>query len=343
MIKKLIQFLIHLIFVLFILALVIGVPAAWMIRRSYNSPEVRYFYTKTERAADEQDPEEQGSDETGPEEPETTETESEETGPEESRSLRFVVLSDLYGYVFDGGNGVIADLVSSTFPDAILIDGNLIDGNQDEVTKITDLIKRLSQIAPVYYSYGEQEHSYVKRLSGSSKYDRTADPLRSELKKAGAVVLCEEFTDVQLYGISVRIGGMSGKAYELTNLNGDVKRKSAKTWNLLNKFQNTDRLKIMMSNRTDNFIYSDACETWKIDLIVSGNELGGLVVLPYYGGVFGGSQGYFPEYIHGLYEKGNSKLLITSGLSAPRGIIPRFNNPPEIAVIDIDGLNRAAK
>ena len=344
MIKKLIQFLIHLIFVLFILALVIGVPAAWMIRRSYSSPEVHYFYTKLERDAEEpegpgsEETKSEGPDETGSEEPGPEETEAEEPG-----SLRFVVLSDLYGYVFDGGNGIIADLVSNTFPDAILIDGNLIDGNTDEITQTTDLIKRLSQIAPVYYSYGEQEQNYVKRHSEGDDADRANDPLRAQLKKAGAIVLNEEYKDAQLYGISVRIGGMSGKAYELTNLNGEVKRKSAKTWNLLNRFHNTDRLKIMLSNRTDNFLYSDACETWKIDLIVSGNGLGGLVVLPYYGGVFGGSQGYFPEYVHGLYEKGSSKLLITSGLSAPRGVIPRFNNPPEIAVIDIDGLIRAAK
>ena len=79
MIKKLIQFLIHLIFVLFILALVIGVPAAWMIRRSYSSPEVHYFYTKLERDAEE-------PDETGSEEPGPDETGSEEPGPEETEA-----------------------------------------------------------------------------------------------------------------------------------------------------------------------------------------------------------------------------------------------------------------
>lgn len=33
----------HFIFVLFILALLIGVPAGWMITRSYSDPEVHYF------------------------------------------------------------------------------------------------------------------------------------------------------------------------------------------------------------------------------------------------------------------------------------------------------------
>ena len=40
------------------------------------------------------------------------------------------------------------------------------------------------------------------------------------------------------------------------------------------------------------------------------------------------------------FEKDDVKLFITSGLSAPKGLIPRLNNPPEIAVVDVDGLSR---
>ena len=347
MIKKLI----HFIFVLFLLALVVGVPSAWMIRRSYNDPEVHYFYLKTDRFSADAQAEGTEAADAGKTDPADTEkaveeeTEADAAGADRdgTTSLRFVVLSDLYGYVFEGGNGVIADLVTNTFPDAILIDGNLIDGDAEGITQTTDLIKRLAKIAPVYYSYGDEELKYVKRHSAADTEDKAADPLREELKKAGATVLNGEYKDVQLYGVSVRLGGMNGKAYELTNLYGDVKRKGRNNWELLNRFQKTDRLKIMMSNRTDDFLLGDACDTWQIDTIVSGNELGGLVVLPYYGGVFSSSQGYFPGYIHGMYKKGNCNLLITSGLSAPAGRIPRFNNPPEIAVLDIDGLKRAAK
>ena len=39
-----------------------------------------------------------------------------------------------------------------------------------------------------------------------------------------------------------------------------------------------------------------------------------------------------------MYEKDNVDLFITSGLSAPKALIPRFNNPPEIAVLDISDL-----
>lgn len=304
----------HLIFVLLILALIIGVPSYWMIHRSYNDPEVHYFHAK----------EAEGED-----------------------SLRFVVISDLFGNVFEGGNGVIADLAGNTSPDAILIGGNMIASDAEDITPLTDLVKRLMQIAPVYYSYGEQELKYVKKHSEDSTSGEQTDRLREALTQAGAVVLNEEYADVSLYGIDTRIGGMYNNAYEMTGLDHKVKKRYENTYKFLTAYQDTDRFKIMLSSRPESFVYADACDTWKVDLVVSGNDLGGLVVIPHYGGLFGGSQGYFPPYIHGMYEKGDVNLFITSGLSAPgkplsgENPIPRFNNPPEIAVLDISGLSKA--
>ncbi len=300
----------HFVFVIVVLGMIIGIPLGWMYHRSYSDPEVHYFYTARGNG---------------------------------DQSLRFVVISDLYSYVFEGGNGVIADLAGNTSPDAILIGGNMITADTREITPLTDLIKRLVQVAPVYYSYGEQELAYVKEHSAQ---DGAEDSLRAELEKVGAVVLDESFTDVTLYGVGVRIGGMYNNAYEMTNLRNEVKKKYESTWNFLNEYQNTDALKILLASRTESFAFGNACDTWKVDLVVSGNDLGGLVVLPYYGGVFSNAQGYFPEYVHGMYEKGNVNLFVTSGLSAPADLFPpRLNNPPEIAVLDISGLtaNTAAE
>ena len=59
------------------------------------------------------------------------------------------------------------------------------------------------------------------------------------------------------------------------------------------------------------------------------------IVLPFLGGVWGGDQRYFPEYVYGMYEKDKLNLLITSGLGSNAQKVPRFNNPPEIVVLDL--------
>ncbi len=305
--RGLIRFIFH--FIIFVL--VIGIGVRWMIGRSYSDPEVHYFHIEEKSASGE-----------------------ENSGTE---GLRFAVLSDLYNYVFEGGNGVIADRISDTSPDAVLICGNLISSDAEDTMIVENLIKSLSQIAPVYYAYGDQERGYVKRhMEGAAE-----DPLREAIEKSGGIVLDEEFKDAVIYGVPVRIGAVRDKAYELTNLRGEVKKKYESTYEFLTNFQDTGDLRILISNDPANFIFGDACEQWGVDILLCGHILGGRVVLPYYGGVFGEAQGYFPEYVHGLYDKGNAAMLITSGLSAPRELIPRLNNPPEIAIVDIEGLHRA--
>ena len=62
---------------------------------------------------------------------------------------------------------------------------------------------------------------------------------------------------------------------------------------------------------------------------------GGQVVLPFLGGLYAPEHGLFPEYVHGVYEKGNLTFAITSGLGSQSGRIPRFNNPPEIMMLEL--------
>lgn len=92
----------------------------------------------------------------------------------------------------------------------------------------------------------------------------------------------------------------------------------------------------MLSHRPESYVFGDASKTWDIDLIICGHVHGGQVVVPFIGGLYGGDQEWFPEYDHGLYEKDNFQMFITSGLGSNEQKLPRFNNPPEIAVLNIE-------
>ena len=112
------------------------------------------------------------------------------------------------------------------------------------------------------------------------------------------------------------------------NLTGNVR-------DFLEEFQNTDRYKIMLCHRPDSFVFGDASDYWKIDLVISGHDHGGQVVIPFKGGLYGGDQGWFPPYVHGLYRTGRIRLFVTSGLSSEKQKLPRWNNRPEIAVLNV--------
>lgn len=84
-------------------------------------------------------------------------------------------------------------------------------------------------------------------------------------------------------------------------------------YGFLQDFQATDRCKILLCHRPDSFVFGEAASTWDVDLVISGHLHGGQVVLPLLGGVFGGDQGWFPRYVHGVYEKEGVTIAVTSG------------------------------
>lgn len=188
------------------------------------------------------------------------------------------------------------------------------------------LVEQLSKLAPVCYSLGNHEESYMAKTDWN---------FPAEIEKAGAHFLDKEYVDVDIRGTKLRIGGMFSYAFGADGKDSaaaapeDVK-------NFLMDFQDTDRLKIMMAHRPDSFIFGDAASVWDVDLVVSGHDHGGQVVVPFAGGVFGGDQGYFPKYVHGMYEKERLHLFVSSGLGSANEPLPRVNNLPEVAVVEIE-------
>ena len=95
-------------------------------------------------------------------------------------------------------------------------------------------------------------------------------------------------------------------------------------------YENTDAFKIMLSHRPDSFVFGQAADTWKIDLVVSGHVHGGQVRIPGKGGLYGGDQGWFPEYTDGIHHfKTVNHMIITRGLGSDKEKLPRFHNIPE--------------
>ena len=68
------------------------------------------------------------------------------------------------------------------------------------------------------------------------------------------------------------------------------------------------------------------------DLTLAGHMHGGMIYIPFKGGVFSPEKVYFPEYDGGLYEKNNKMMVVNRGIgSGSKGF--RILNPPEITEI----------
>ena len=243
-------------------------------------------------------------------------------------AVKVVVISDLHDHEFGKENQKLIDLIYEQRPDIVLMDGDMLNQDSDSSEVPIHLVEILSKEFPVYYAWGNHEIAYMENNHAE---------LQQELEEAGAVVLEEKYEDITVRDQKIRIGGMYEYAFGTDEKTGENKALAAtqEVQDFLKDFQNTDNLKLMMSHRPDSFVFGDASQTWDVDLVISGHNHGGQVVFPVLGGLYGGDQGWFPEYIHGLYRKDAMQLFVTSGLGSDKQILPRFNNRPEIAVLEL--------
>lgn len=240
--------------------------------------------------------------------------------------IKFIVLGDLHDNEFGDNNKVLIKNIQSQKPDFILVAGDILNNTSKNSNIAISLVKNIVKIAPVYYALGNHELDFIQHKDSH---------LINKIEDSGATVLENKYKDIVVKGQKIRIGGMYSYAFGAGN-NVDKETMDKKVYDFLEDFQNTSNYKIMMSHRPDSFIFGNVSKVWNIDLIVSAHNHGGQVILPFLGGLYGGDQGYFPKYIHGVYNKDKMKIAITSGLGSNPQKLPRFNNVPEIMVININ-------
>ena len=239
--------------------------------------------------------------------------------------VRFILLSDLHGKSFGRENSRLIAKIQEQSPDAIFLDGDMIDrsADQTDVQVLLRLIERLHEIAPVYFAPGNHE----------LKYMQTDASLLTQVAEAGAVVVNDSYVDVTIAGKPLRIGGTMGHAFYFGR--SEEEFSSSPEYQFLKAFEDTDVPKICLAHMPDTFIFNGAYNLWNVDLVLSGHTHGGLIRLPFIGGLYAPMQGWFPEYDRGYFRLGeHMQMVISAGLSG-HGVIPRINNPPEIVVIDL--------
>lgn len=240
-------------------------------------------------------------------------------------SVRVILLSDLHGKSFGRENSRLIAKIEEQTPDVIFLDGDMIDCGTDssDLQGLLHLIRALCEIAPVYFAPGNRELEYME----------TDPSLPDQAAAAGAVVVNDSYVDVTIAGQPLRIGGTMGHAFYFGR--SEEEFSSSPEYQFLKAFEDTDVPKICLAHMPDTFIFNGAYNLWNVDLILSGHTHGGLIRLPFIGGLYAPMQGWFPEYDQGYFRLGeHMQMVITSGL-AGHGMIPRINNPPEIVVIDL--------
>lgn len=239
--------------------------------------------------------------------------------------IRIVQLSDMHNTEFGDKNSIMVDMVTGQTPDLIVMSGDMINRDEENLDIITDLIFSLSDAAPIYYSYGNHELDWIK------SFDRD---LEDKLTQSGAVVLNNSYRDVSVNDSELRIGGYMGYYRQPGMLTQDDVHKRSEL-DFADDFENTDRLKILINHIPTQWVDWDYINEYPVDIVFSGHYHGGAIRIPIIDqGLYAPYVGWFPPYTKGMFTGSQATCILSAGLGSEHNIF-RLNNPPEIVVVDV--------
>lgn len=241
-----------------------------------------------------------------------------------SAPLCVVQLSDLHSRQYGEDNAALIDLTAKQAPDLILMTGDMLNESdtEAEAADLCRLVQALSAVAPVYWSDGNHEKQYMQL---------THVDLHNLLTEAGATVLDGTYTDTEIGGQALRIGGYYGYygAPHMTEKDAAVIEKDVA---FFAAFEDTARLKLLLCHIPTPWVDWEYVDVYPVDLVFSGHYHGGQIRIPLIGGLYAPYVGLFPKQTHGVYAGAKGTCILSAGLGSEAGI-PRIHNLPELVVV----------
>lgn len=241
---------------------------------------------------------------------------------------KIVQLSDLHDKSFGKDNSRLIRVIDKQKPDIIVLTGDMINSTDTNFQNLYSFSKQLVKICPVYYIVGNHEQMLASELYKD---------MIGNLKKTGIIVLDNEKTTLIKNGKKINLYGLWFNLRYYRNLssqtsgNNDYSLTEDTIEQLIGRAK-TSEYNILL---THNPVYFDTYSSWGADLTLSGHIHGGMIRIPFKGGLLSPEIKFFPKYDAGIYENNGNKMFVSRGLgNGTFGI--RFFNIPEIAVIVLE-------
>ena len=227
-------------------------------------------------------------------------------------------ISDFHNTELGEDNSKIIKILEEQKPDIIVITGDFVDSSHTDFDIALSFAKKALKIAPCYYVSGNHEAWLVSEQKSFKDF-------KNLFIEAGITVLENETEIIERNGDKINLIGISDPSFESNEILGPD---DGIAEFYIESSDAQDGYKILLSHRPELF------ETYvreNINLVFSGHAHGGQFRLPFVGGLIAPNQGLFPKYDAGLYEKDNTKMIVSRGLG--NSVIPlRFNNRPEVVI-----------
>ena len=242
-----------------------------------------------------------------------------ETSGKVSGNIRIAVISDIHNREYGENNRTLISDIRALDPDLILFPGDMVILDEEDYQPMLNLVSELSGIAPCYGVLGNHESERI--------YYRDDRELPEKFKNAGLTLLRNATEEIRIRNDVIQLIGVEGSPYGFEAYGG--REFMDKT--VINPYAYS----ILMDHVP--IIFEPQLSVYDFDLGIAGHVHGGIVRLPFIGGLYTQEEGFFPRFTSGEYKLEKQQILIISaGLGDSKPFPPRINNLPELVVIDIN-------
>lgn len=244
-----------------------------------------------------------------------------------NEDVRLVFLSDLHGKNYGSKNVKLVRAVKKQRPDAILIGGDMLTRTEKDTDRIAiSLLKELASIAPVYAANGNHEQ---KMKEEPEFYDDRYTRYKEQLLECGIHILENESCVTQLKGIPVTITGLEipiscyGHFRERPLTEKEIEARVGKP--------DPSRYQILLAH---NPVYMKQYARWGADLTFSGHLHGGIIRLPFIGGLITPQAQLFPHFSGDIYQTEGCYGIVSRGLGT-HTVNLRYLNMAELVSVTL--------
>ena len=219
---------------------------------------------------------------------------------------KIVQVSDLHDAELGENHRKLIGKIKSTEPDIIFVTGDVIDSRRYDLEKSLRAIEQLVDIAPVYYVLGNHEVA-----------TNEMNHIYEQLEMVGVHTLKNEHGIIELNGGKIAVAGVEDPL---------MGKSVSEMMRIATRGIDSSTFTILLSHRPEKF---ESYVDLSLDLVFTGHAHGGQIRLPFIGGLVAPSQGWFPKYTDGLFEAGETTMVVNRGIG--NSVFPlRVFNRPEI-------------
>lgn len=238
--------------------------------------------------------------------------------PVDFNNYKIVQISDFHNTKSKTLTNDLIEEIKGQKPNIIVLTGDLIDSNKTDVEVAINFIKKINNIAPIYYVSGNHEASI-------SSYTK----IKEQLVENKVIILDNKTEVLKINESEINLIGINDPqmVYECFVSDSEIIKVE-----LDNAKYDDNKYNILLSHRPELF---DTYVEKELDLVLVGHAHGGQIRIPFMGGIVAPNQGFFPKYTSGIFEERKTTMVVNRGIG--NSILPfRINNRPELVVITIN-------